>query len=250
MVMEATKRTYKKHKTEKKITISYELNTKLKPEYFSEDDSINQTNPKYPIYIKVGFRGKSTYLKSRITVYCSIDKLNTFLDSHSDLVRNETNIIERLILESDAYYVENFTFKKVSKLYENLSKSAYEYLSNLFMKELFDIIKSENGRDFHHGTNRFFFFLHGKPNAIVYMSSLLQDLGVSLGKDYLNERSELIKYISDYAGEYHRFHSDNRYDFCLGDILSGFFQTKFVEYYGSMNDSSIKILNDIKMKFS
>ena len=58
-IMEATKRTYQKHKTEKKITVKHYVNTDVKV-----DDESGYTM--YALYIQVTYNRKNTKFRSNI----------------------------------------------------------------------------------------------------------------------------------------------------------------------------------------
>lgn len=250
--MEATKRKYQKHKTDRKITLTYILNRKLKPTYDTEEERENKINPKYPIYIRIGFRGNNTSVKSRFSIPCSSEnKLTIRLKEFSDFVNQEKEMIESLILETDVVDGEVYNFKEFGKLYQAYAKPTYEFLSNYFLKELLEIIRERNGGNILPGTKNFIYNgLQDKPDAIVYMSALFEDLRTEVGREYLQERSFLIKkYIGGYTHGSHPFHLEIGFDFCLFDIFNNFFQSEIKKHYhSSVNDISMKILEEIKCK--
>ena len=251
--MEATKRKYQKHKTDRKITLTYMLNTKLKP-IFSQEDQEKQINPLYPIYIRIGYRRTNTSVKSRITRYCNSEKeLDSVLNESSVFVNQEKEMIKSLILETDVVDDETYNFKKFGEYYQSYSEPAYEFLSNWFLKELLEIIRKNNGGRLLVQTDELILkALKDKPDAIVYVHLLFEDLGAETGKEYLKERSFLItKYIGDYTYGCNQFQSWNGFNFCVFDIRNNFFQSEIKRFFPhSYDDISMKILEEIRCKIS
>lgn len=139
--MEVTKRTYQKHKTEKKITVKHFLNTSIK-EY---DDFGNEL---YPVYIQVTYNRKTTKFRSQIPP--SLDKfldltpnfdndkeseeyhLRMGINMFEDAMIGDVNLIKWLISE----YKGEFDINELPKLYHKKFYSITFFVEWCLMQEI------------------------------------------------------------------------------------------------------------------
>ena len=125
--MEVTKRTYQKHKTEKKITVSHYLNTDIRESHvFGE--SI------YPFYVQVTYNRKTTKFRSHIpsTSFSPLDATvhfselkdidaEKYLMKHDFFVDNaikkDEELIKWLIYQRIEVYQEDFQIHRLPEIY-------------------------------------------------------------------------------------------------------------------------------------
>lgn len=251
-----TKRIYQKHKTEYKVTISYELNKKVNPSYFGRDKD-TLTNPRYPIYIRIRVRGKNTLVRSRITNYVLEGNLEKFLKEKIDYVNQEKRVINKIISTFEPNNNEDFDLKEFTKIYNLGALPACLYLSNLFMQETLDVLKERLSIK----SYAFFGLLKNTPvysDTFMLFASLLKELNVEYLKEYIDNRQDIIDYYLSKSLDdrelfnerkfYNALHSHFSFNFCLLDVDSGFFQDIIKRDVWEFDKESMKVLDNLKNK--
>lgn len=119
--MEVTKRTYQKHKTDKKITVKHYLNTHI-GEYNSEGEVI------HPIYVQVTYNTKNTKFKSLMpNLFLTERDYNQYLKDHNSYmctgIERDKDIItwlvrQRVDIEPDTYNIGDLPKRYHSRVYE------------------------------------------------------------------------------------------------------------------------------------
>lgn len=144
-IMEVTKRTYQKHKTEKKITVKHYLNTSIK-EYDEIGDKI------YPIYVQVTYNRKNTKFKSKIP-YCPHDTLfstvifdnfNSYEEyfkstTESDFEKNLTRDLNLIKWLTNVYVnanPNNFDISELPKIYQQKSYELNNFVDWCLKREI------------------------------------------------------------------------------------------------------------------
>ncbi|QHV98284.1 hypothetical protein [Spirosoma endbachense] len=88
--MERTKRKYKKHKFDKKVSVRFYLNKKLKAK--SNDDKLL-----YPIYVQVTANSQTRHFKSLTNLYTSDAEFEIFIENNKSLFLEEERIIKKTV---------------------------------------------------------------------------------------------------------------------------------------------------------
>lgn len=91
--MENTKRKYKKHKLEKKVSVRFYLNKKLKAKNIND-------KLLYPLYVQVIINSQTKHFKSLTNLYTSEDQLSNFLEINKILFSEEERIIKKTLQAS------------------------------------------------------------------------------------------------------------------------------------------------------
>lgn len=144
--MEATKRTYQKHKTEYKITIKHYFNKAIKEFY-------NGYKQVYPVYVQVTYKRKNTQIKSNISpISCSkVDKGEIGLDDFKELIIRDSALIESIINEYDNYNTvlakdEKFDITHLARLYNNDSFNLTNFIDYCLRLEIVELIERNTGK--------------------------------------------------------------------------------------------------------
>lgn len=129
--MEATKRTYQKHNTEKKITVKHYLNTSIK------ETDIMFGDIAHPIYVQVTYDRKTTKFRSHIPSVFSlpskriehlnylghkinIEKCSMKYDCFiNDAIQRDENLIKWLIYKSINIYEKDFQIHHLPNIYHD-----------------------------------------------------------------------------------------------------------------------------------
>lgn len=146
--MEATKRTYQKHKTEYKITIKHYFSKAIK----ELENGLKQV---YPMYVQVTYKRRNTQIRSKIKpISCSkIDKEEIGLDDLKESIIRDTALIESLINEYDNYNIvlakdERFDITDLARLYNNDSSNLINFIDYCLRLEIVEFIESNTGKRF------------------------------------------------------------------------------------------------------
>jgi hypothetical protein len=247
MVMEATKRTYQKHKTEYKITIKHYFNKAIK----EFDNSIKQV---YPIYIQVTYKSKNTKFRSRIKpISCSkVDKGELGLNDLKELIIRDTALIESLINEYNNHNIvsakdERFDITDLVSLYRNDSFNLANFIDYCLRLEIVELIESNTDKrlrsiydvkplillDFYSSQYPFLKSIREKFNSDIWIFDI-----------YLEQINNLENYKSQ-----HRLTSSeeskikitdfprNKWTLTLQDFKDGYAQKLLLDYF----DNSLKM---------
>lgn len=132
------KRTYQKHKTEKKVSIVHFINHQLKPK--------KNTNDIYPIYLRITVKRQTTNIKSLL------DCLNLTISEFehrsedsiiNDIINEEINLIQRYVNESSIAEKEDFKIREISLIHNLFIESVSYFYSNAFKKGIRNFIHSK-----------------------------------------------------------------------------------------------------------
>lgn len=157
--MEVTKRTYKKHKTEKKITVKHYLipnyTTLHHTEYDEEDNLVEEVDivhPVSPIYVQVTYNRKSTKFRSEI-IECYVDTLpeiTTFenLESFEEFYSSEQDDLYKgltrdlnfikWIVNQEIKSDPNFDISDLPEIYHSSKYELITFVEDWLKKELSD----------------------------------------------------------------------------------------------------------------
>ena len=143
--MEVTKRTYQKHKTEKKITVKHYLITNVK-----NDDELG--NPTYPIYVQVTYKRKNTKFKSKVPytylrelpILPVFDSFSSYEKYYFGNIKNEfdcaltrdLNFINWLVEQQISQRGEQFDISELPKLYHSESFELSNFIESSLKKEI------------------------------------------------------------------------------------------------------------------
>jgi hypothetical protein len=166
---EKPKRTYQKHKTEKKITVKHYLNTR----YFTEDINFSDnedipnwhevTYPQSIIYVQVTYKRKNTKFRSKVPL-CHLDQLPELrifdnLDEAHEHYTTESDDIIKWITKDLNYILwvvnqeiksnPNFDVSELPEIYHgdkySLISFVEDYLKREIREVLYEKVLSENG---------------------------------------------------------------------------------------------------------
>ena len=208
--MEVTKRTYQKHKTEKKITVKHYL---IPKQTISQHKQINQQGEVIgefgiphivsPVYVQVTYNRKSTKFRSEIRE-CYLDSIpeipvfdnlnefeNYYFNENNDLIRGLTrdgNYIKWMV-EQEIRINPNFNISDLPEIYHSSKyelESFVEYCLNGYVQwelshKIVSVIK--NGADSSKYDNR---YVNPKVSALQnleYFINLYPELKLSNLKD-------------------------------------------------------------------
>jgi hypothetical protein len=145
--MEATKRTYQKHKKEYKITVKHYLNKTV-----NEYDNFG--NRVYPFYVQVTHKSKNTRFRSRINpisaYFFDIEEIH-FSDSTIDMSK-DTAFIIFLINSYEKYNIENgdaeggYDVSDLASFYHSENYNLVNYIEYCLKNEIGDLI-SDNANE-------------------------------------------------------------------------------------------------------
>lgn len=151
--MEATKRTYQKHKTEKKITVKHYLNETIN-EFSKTGDKV------IPVYVQVTYQGKNTRFRSRIKPIPSyLLRLNT--DGRFDIStfveerERDAALITFLVKEfsnlNARYGDDRYDINDLASMYHNEINDLSCFIDNCLNSEIQDIVLGNNDNYCIHG---------------------------------------------------------------------------------------------------
>ena len=175
--MEVTKRTYQKHKTEKKITVKHFLNLSIK-EYDTFGSEL------YPVYVQVTYNRKTTKFRSQIPP--SIDKfldLTPTFDSDEEAeeyhMHMGVNMVEEAI-ESDvslikwliSEYKGEFDINELPKLYHRNFYSISSFVEWCLKYEIQHTIFNSKLVKFRYGDSSFEYNYHEIDEIVPIFHSL------------------------------------------------------------------------------
>ncbi|MEA5457930.1 hypothetical protein VB796_02725 [Arcicella sp. LKC2W] len=263
------KRTYQKHKTEKKITVKHYVNTNI--EVKNEiGDSI------YPVYVQVTYKRKNTKFKSKIpycvydtplstVVFDNFDSYREYYDSAAEsdfenaLIR-DLNLIKWLVNVHVEANPKNFDISELPKIYHQKSYELTHFVDWCLKQEIQNAL-CEVRR------------LNEDPNINIlfkaYLSRIDLDSPALLNLEYFSiEHPELNDIKKKYSSEiwffsiYIRLHNTSMFgviDYSDGyeisfpptifDYLTKTFQKNFINSY-SNNQSAKDIISDLDKLFS
>ena len=167
--MEVTKRTYQKHKTEKKITVKHYLNTSIK-EYDEIGDKI------YPVYVQVTYKRKNTKFKSKIP-YCLydtplstviFDNFNSYEEYYDSATESnfenaltrDLNLIKWLVNVHVEANPENFDISELPKIYHQKSYELTHFVDWCLKREIQNALCEIKG-------------LNEEPNINIFLKAYL-----------------------------------------------------------------------------
>ena len=168
--MEVTKRTYQKHKTEKKITVKHYLNTR----YVSVDvDVANNrgetviwqevTHPESIVYVQVTYKRKNTKFRSKvplchleelpeIRVYDNLNEINEYyLNERDDVIKGITRDLNYIlwIVNQEIKRNSDFDISELPEIYHgdkySLISFVEDYLKREIREALNEKVLAENG---------------------------------------------------------------------------------------------------------
>jgi hypothetical protein len=128
--MEVTKRTYQKHKTEKKITVKHYLIDNVK-----EDPDLGYP-PVYPIYVQVTYKRKNTKFRCKIP-YSYFDKLPQIP------VFENLNDFEEFYIKNYNNYFENALTRDLNFIYWIVKQQIIKKGDNFDISELPEIYHNQ-----------------------------------------------------------------------------------------------------------
>ena len=146
--MEATKRTYLKHKTEKKITVKHYFNETIN-EFNSHGEKV------VPVYVQVTYQGKNTRFRSRIKPLSTlIMKLNVDARLHSSTFAEEKERDSALIIylvkafsKENDYRIDNdYSINDLAGLYHNKLNDLSSFIDSRLTAEINEIIRENDGK--------------------------------------------------------------------------------------------------------
>jgi hypothetical protein len=195
--MEVTKRTYQKHKTEKKITVKHYLITNIK-----NDDELG--DPTYPIYVQVTYKRKNTKFKSKVPcTYLSelpvmpvFDSLSSYEEYYFENIKNDfdcaltrdLNFINWLVEQQISQRGEQFDISELPKLYHSESFELSKFIESSLKKEIQKTLCDITGFN---ESNKFIIF---SRFPVSHNSSSLINL-----EFYLHKYPELISLKTEYS---------------------------------------------------
>lgn len=145
--MEATKRTYKKHKTEKKITVKHYFNETIN-EIDDDGDKV------VPVYVQVTYQGKNTRFRSRIkplpTRMMKFD-VDMNLDSSTFAEEKERDsaliiyLVKAFSKENDYRIDNDYSINDLAGLYHNKLNDLSCFIDMCLTAEINDIIRENDG---------------------------------------------------------------------------------------------------------
>lgn len=216
--MEVTKRTYQKHKTEKKISVKHYVIRDIHHDY----DLGYQT---YRIYVQVTYKRKNTKFKSKIP-FSYLEKLpsvpvfNSFSNYEEYYIDNIKNNFE-CALTRDLNFIywiveqyinqrgEGFDISELPKIYHSNSFELSNFIESFLRKELLKALCSITGLDEPDGMSAYLKF------PMSYNSPALFNL-----EFYLNKYPELIILKTKYSSNIWIFRMYEE----LGDSGNDFFR--------------------------
>ena len=146
--MEATKRTYQKHKTEKKITVKH---------YFNETiNEIDKDGEKVvPVYVQVTYQGKNTRFRSRIKPLPNlVTQSNVDVRLHSSTFAEEKERDSALIIylvkafskQNDNHNDNIYSINDLAGLYHNKLNDLSSLIDSCLTAEINEIIRENDGK--------------------------------------------------------------------------------------------------------
>ena len=168
--MEVTKRTYQKHKTEKKITVKHYLNTR----YVSVDvDVANNggetviwqevTHPESIVYVQVTYKRKNTKFRSKvplchleklpeIRVYDNLNEINEYyLNERDDVIKGITRDLNYIlwIVNQEIKRNSDFDISELPEIYHGNKYSLISFVEDYLKREIREALNekvlAENG---------------------------------------------------------------------------------------------------------
>ena len=239
--MEATKRTYQKHKTEKKITVKHYINDTI-----TELDKYGEIV--HPIYFQVIFDKKNTKIRSRIfSLHESTKNMSAWGSHFQQAIDRDIVFIKYLITKYIDNDFERFSFKDLPQLYHCKLFELSAYIDHCLNNEISYTIRrdEENG----------FFTPDSKP--LIWYQFVLDKLPeVSIVKDNFSSQIWYFDLLlfqmrrRDIFGKgYNPFKEDRQNSFrflnpTLLDFTEGYFQKTFKDFFGE-NQMINDLINDI-----
>lgn len=126
------KRTYQKHKTDKKVSVVHFLNKKVKAKLI---DDI----PSYPLYFRLNYNRTNTTIKSIILGYFNENSLKE--DVTKALINIESNFLSTCYYSLKSFNPD-FGFTQFNEFYKELSKIILDNYEPMGSKTAIDNIKS------------------------------------------------------------------------------------------------------------
>jgi len=215
--MEQTKRKYQKHKTDVKITVKHFLNTELKPDIDKNTGSLL-----YPLYIRVGVNRQLTKLRSRLNYLLPIEDLEQFLSLTpiEEYVENERLIIEQTISNERPEQKDTFKLTQWSDRYRSGLDSLGDTISTLILNDIDFILRyqyhwteAELNRIDRLTIPEIFVFL--SREGVTDAQSVQEQYGVLLET---TSYQHIVQAVDNVA-----------FDFCLWDVVNGFFQNRLLK---------------------
>ncbi|MCU0470587.1 MAG: hypothetical protein MUF58_18520 [Arcicella sp.] len=267
------KRTYQKHKTEKKITVKHYLNTSIK-EYDEMGDSI------YSVYVQVTYNRKNTKFKSKIPYHYTdtlpstviFDNLNTYGHYFNNTFKKTFECIIDRALTRDVnlikwlanVYVEansnNFDISELPKIYHQKSYELTYFVDWCLKQEIQNALSEIKGFDKEINTN---YFLKR------YLTRVDDDSPALFNLEYLSIEHPELKYLRQkynsqiwFLSIHLGFQNTSPFDVIdysdkhvvyltptIFDYLSNTFQKDFIDSYDD-NQSAKDIISDLDKLFS
>ena len=267
--MEATKRTYQKHKTEKKITVKHYLNTSIK-----EYDEIG--NKIYPVYVQVTYKRKNTKFKSKIP-YCLYDTalstvifdnsnsyekyFNSTIDSDFEkALTRDLNLIKWLVNVYVEANPDNFDISELPKIYHQKSYELTYFVDWCLKREIQDALCEI--KEFNKNQNINIFLKANLPRIdldtpaffnLEYLSIEYPELNyikkiynskIWFFSIHLRLHSTFMFSVTDYSDRHEIFFPPTIFDY-----LTNTFQKDFIDSYNN-NQSAEDIIGDLDKLFS
>ena len=259
--MEVTKRTYQKHKTEKKITVKHYFQKTVKGK-----DQLNELA--YPVYMQVIYMRKTTTIKSRIKSFPRwiVNSRPEILDKFKQETQRDEKLIKYLIEQSLSGDSEQYDFKNLHTYYHNNFWDMSYFIDYCLNAEIesfaFDLYADKNidGEPFPVKTVskplinlEYFSFKFPKIKELrnIYKSQIWYfDL-------VLEELVHKVELIGDYTpssayGIMQYYEEDNERLSILNptihDFTTGYFQDCLLRYFKNSQEA-IDIVNDMNELF-
>lgn len=226
--MEQTKRTYKKHKKGYKIGINYFLNKQKK-----SDVNLFTGETLYPLYITVRVMGQSTTIKSRLIIKSKQEPIDYILQSENikPFIDNEKKIIEETIRILRPENLDNFEISDWFSYYQIGLLKLEDFLNLAVNKEIKSLLKNK------YSINDNDFYVLNKGNRSLPILELLTKLGVKESIEMKKKYESILKLIWVF---YDPPRTDNEvFNFCVWDVLSGFFQREMTLYLDKRFEQSV-----------
>jgi hypothetical protein len=168
-IMEVTKRTYQKHKTEKKITVKHYLNTRNVIIDVDTSDNEDENEPweatvsESIIYVQVTYKRKNTKFRSKVPLCYleqlpkirAFDNLNEiyehYITEKNDIIKWLTKDLNYIlwIVNQEIKSNPNFDISELPEIYHNNKYSLISFVEDYLKREirevLYEKVLAENG---------------------------------------------------------------------------------------------------------
>ncbi len=233
------KRTYQKHKTEKKIRVEHFVFKKGK---FVVSEQTGE--PLYPVFIQIATRNQITTVKSRANVFTNDKLLEADLkrSEYIEFIENEKAIIERTLREANYDTNPDFKLTDWSDWYrEAIARTVDDWVNSRtkteVLKQLYEskILNSK----------QFSVFTTLNANQIYYVLQAFQpDFLNSISTyDYKNSLPN-FESVNEW---YNRLHNTN-IKFSIMDATTNYYQKVLATYFKNPNHPAIQKLDKFLQK--